>query len=151
MCPSGKCGANQHFLFCRTILANYLARQLDLKQDAAGPRHRGLPFSVLRRGAPSIPPALGKGREVTRVQLFIPIHSNPVAMKMLTPGYGFQTLYLQVHWACTSGETAHIAHCPHLLHPCPSCSSRTWSLNTLWTAWPVSNGPGHALCQQAPA
>lgn len=66
----------------------------------------------MRCGVPSIPlgfplsPFLGKGRKVTRGWFFIPTHSNPTTMRMLAPEHGFQSLSLQMHWACTPGDTA---------------------------------------------
>lgn len=89
-----------------------LAVQLDLKPEAAAPRHGDLPFSALRCGVPSIPPALGKGRKVTRGWFFIPTHSNPTAVEMLAPEYGSQRLSLQVHWACILGDSALISCAP---------------------------------------
>lgn len=61
---------------------------------------------LCRCAAPSILPALGKGREVTTGQLFIPIHS---VYEGAAPDYGFQSLYVQVHWACIPRSSASLS------------------------------------------
>lgn len=113
-----------------------LAVQLDLKPEATAPRHGDLPFSALRCGVPSIPPALGKGRKVTRGWFFIPTHSNPAAVKMLAPECWIPKSLSPSALGLYSWE-----QCPYLLCPCPSCSSRTWPPNTqsLWPATVSAN------------